>query len=82
MNADQSFDDRLAARVRSLGLEGAASTLLEALAPLAWVGAQFGYVVGPLIGRPESRDSGLLGLLEDPQRMAGFIESLEREPPA
>lgn len=82
MNADRSFDDRFAARLRSLGLEGAASMLLEALAPLAWVGAQLGYVVGPLFGPHASRGSGLLGLLEDPQRMAGFIESLEREPPA
>ena len=82
MNADRSFDDRLAARVRSLGLEGAASTLIEAFAPLAWVGAQLGYVVGPLIGPQVTRESGLLGLLQDPQRMAGFIESLEQEPPA
>jgi len=82
MNADRSFDDRFAARLRSLGLAGAASTLLEALAPLAWVGAQLGYVVAPLFGPPASRDSGLLGLFEDPQRMASFIESLEREPPA
>ncbi len=82
MNADRSFDERFAARLRSLGLEGAASTLLEALAPLAWVGAQFGYVVGPLIGQLGSRESGLLGMFEDPQRMASFIESLEREPPA
>lgn len=81
MNADLTFDDRLAAHVRSLGLEGAASTLLEALAPLAWVGAQLGYVVGPLIGPHASRSSGLLGMLEDPQRMAGFLESLKRESP-
>jgi hypothetical protein len=82
MNAAPSFDDRLAARVRALGLEGAASTLLEAFAPLAWIGAQLGYMVGPLIGPHASRDAGLLGLLEDPERMAGFVESLHREPPA
>ena len=82
MNADQSFDDRLAARVRSLGLEGAASTLLEAFAPLAWVGAQLGHMVGPLIGPHASRGSGLMGLLEDPERMVGFVENLQREPPA
>jgi hypothetical protein len=82
MNADQSFDDRLAARVRSLGLEGAASTLLEAFAPLAWVGAQLGYMVGPLIGPHASRGSELMGLLEDPERMVGFVENLQREPPA
>jgi hypothetical protein len=81
MNPDRSFDDRLAARVRSLGLEGAASTLIEALAPLAWVGAQLGYMVGPLIGADASRGAGLVGMLEDPQRMAGLVENLRREPP-
>ena len=81
MNPDRSFDDRLAAQVRSLGVEGVASTLIEALAPLAWVGAQLGYMVGPLIGTHASRSAGLVGLLEDPQRMVGFVESLRREPP-
>jgi hypothetical protein len=81
MNADRSFDDRLAARVRSLGLGDAASTLLEACAPLAWIGAQLGYMVEPLFGARASRGSELLDLLENPQRMAGFIDSLHREPP-
>jgi hypothetical protein len=81
MNADRSFDDRLAARMRSLGLAEAASTLLEACAPLAWVGAQLGYLAEPLLGPRAGRGSGLLDLLESPQRMAGFIESLHREPP-
>jgi len=81
MNPDRSFDDRLAARVRSLGLEGAASTMIEALAPLAWVGAQLGFMLGPLIGSDASRGAGLVGMLEDPQRVAGFVESLRREPP-
>jgi hypothetical protein len=81
MNADRSFDDRLAAGMRSLGLGEAASTLLEACAPLAWIGAQLGYLVEPLIGPRVSRGSGLLDLLENPERMAGFIDSLHREPP-
>jgi hypothetical protein len=81
MNADRSFDDRLAARVRSLGLGDAASTLLEACAPLAWIGAQLGYIVEPLFGTRASRGSELQDLLENPQRMAGFIDSLHREPP-
>lgn len=81
MCADRSFDNRLAAHVRSLGLGEAASTLLEVCAPLAWVGAQLGYLVEPLIGPRPARESGLLGLLEDPQRMAEFVESLHREPP-
>jgi len=81
MNADRSFDDRLAARVRSLGLGNLASTLLEAVAPLAWIGAQLGYMVGPLFGGRTSRGSELLDLLESPQRMTGFIDSLHQEPP-
>jgi hypothetical protein len=81
MNADRSFDDRLAARVRSLGLGDAASTLLEACAPLAWIGAQLGYMVGPLFGARSIRRSALLDLLESPQRIVGFIDSLHREPP-
>ena len=81
MNADRSFDDRLAARVRSLGLGDAASTLLEACAPLAWIGAQLGYMAEPLLGLHARREAGLLDLLENPQRMAGFIDSLHQEPP-
>jgi len=82
MNAGRSFDDRLAARVRSLGLGGGASVLLEALAPLAWVGAQLGYLLEPLVGAPGAQRAGLVGLLEDPQRYTAFIESLHEEPPA
>ena len=82
MNAGRSFDDRLAARVRSLGLGGGASVLLEALAPLAWVGAQLGYLLEPLVGVPGAQRAGLVGLLEDPQRYTAFIESLHEEPPA
>jgi hypothetical protein len=81
MNADRSFDDRLAARLRSLGLGDAASTLLEACAPLAWIGSQLGYVVEPLFGARPIRGSGLLDLLESPQRMVGFIDRLHGEPP-
>ena len=81
MNADRSFDDRLAARVRSLGLGSLASTLLEAAAPLAWIGAQLGYIVEPLFGLQARRDLSLLDLLEDPQRMNGFLDSLQQEPP-
>ncbi len=81
MNADRSFDDRLAARLRSLGLGDAASVLLEACAPLTWIGAQLGYLVEPLLGDRFHRDSELMELLASPQRMAGFVESLHRETP-
>jgi hypothetical protein len=80
MNAGRSFDDRLAARVRSLGLGGGASVLLEAVAPLAWVGAQLAYLLEPLVGTPGAPRAGLPGLLEDPQRYTAFIESLDEEP--
>lgn len=80
MNAGRSFDDRLAARVRSLGLGGGASVLLEALAPLAWVGAQLAYLLEPLVRMPGAPQAGLPGLLEDPQRYAAFVESLDGEP--
>lgn len=82
MNAGRTFDDRLAARVRSLGLGTPASVLLEALAPLAWVGAQLGYLIEPLLGAAGAPHAGLPGLLEDPQRYAAFVEGLREEPPA
>ena len=82
MNAGRSFDDRLAARVRSLGLAGGASLLMEAFAPLAWVGAQLRYLLEPLVGGLGAPEAGLAGLLEDPQRYAAFVESLHEEPPA
>ncbi len=82
MNAGRSFDDRLVARVRSLGLAGGASLLLEAFAPLAWVGAQLGYLLEPLVGGLGGPQAGLAGLLDDPQRYAAFVESLHEEPPA
>jgi hypothetical protein len=55
---------------------------LEALAPLAWVGAQLGYLIEPFVGPPGASRGGVAGLLEDPQRYAAFIESLHEEPPA
>jgi hypothetical protein len=82
MNADRSFDDRLAARVRSLGLGDAASTLFEACGPLAWVGAQLGTILEPLFGVRRRGEASFIGLLESPQRMASFIDSLHQEPPA
>jgi hypothetical protein len=81
MNADRSFDDRLAARLRSLGLGDAASALLEACAPLTWIGAQLGYLAEPLFGARSHRGSELMDLLESPHRIAAFIDSLHREPP-
>jgi len=81
MDADRSFDDRLAARLRSLGLGDAASALLEAGAPLVWIGAQLGYLAEPLFGARLRRGSEWMDLLESPQRMAGFINRLRRETP-
>lgn len=81
MNAGRSYEDRLAASVRSLGLGGGVQMLLEALAPMAWVGAQLGYLLEPLIGGRAPSGSSLTALLEDPQRYTDFIERLHEEPP-
>lgn len=80
MNADQPLEDRLAARLRSLGLAELASVVLEAGAPLAWIGAQLGYLAQPLFGMEAGRTPAWLGLLEDPQRMTSLLQRLNEEP--
>jgi hypothetical protein len=67
--------------VRSLGLGDSAWALREAMAPVAWVSAQLGYLLEPLFGAPQAGADGLPGLLEDPQRYAAFVESLHEEAP-
>ncbi len=69
-------------RLRASGLDEPLAMLLEALGPLALVGAQAAYLLEPLIG---GRD-GVLGeigrMLEDPEagsRLAAYLDRGEAD---
>jgi hypothetical protein len=60
------------------GMEGTASALLEAAAPLAVVLAQVVYAGGPLVGKQQQWHA-LAQMLEDPQGSRSFIDYLRQE---
>jgi len=51
--------------------------LLEAAGPLSLVAAQLGFLVEPLVGRPEVGE--LSKLLEDPDGVADLVRRLRAE---
>jgi hypothetical protein len=60
------------------GMEGAASALLEAAAPLAVVLAHVCYAGGPLLGKGQQWFA-LAQMLEDPQESRSFLKYLRQE---
>ncbi|MGA9533043.1 MAG: hypothetical protein WBR18_10035 [Anaerolineales bacterium] len=48
MNSKQPIEDAIDRRLRSIGLSGISASLLEALAPLAPLAAQFAYLLEPM----------------------------------
>ena len=73
---------QVADRIRRLGLELPAVTLLEAGRPLALVAAQLVWLTQPFLSLlMPSRDlAETAELLEDPESVGALIEALSREP--
>ena len=74
VRAETTPSARIATRVRRLGLAPWAAALLEALEPLALVGAQVGYLLEPIFGRESLRDWA--SVLEDPEQRADLTDRL------
>lgn len=72
--AESTASARLAAHVRRWGLAPWAAALLEALEPLALVGAQVGYLLEPIFGGDALRDWA--SVLEDPEQRADLTDRL------
>ncbi len=75
MNADRSATDALADGLRRHGLEGPALFLLEAIGPLAVLGAQAAYLLEPFFG-PGGRVRDVARLLENEQERTHFLNRL------
>ncbi len=75
MNAVHSPSEAMVERLRRSGLADFVAAILEAAAPLAFVGAQAAYLVEPVLG---SRTAEVARALEDPQQLAGLVERLRR----
>jgi len=81
MKAKQPVEDLIQRRLRSLGLSGLGASFLEALAPLAPVGAQLAYVLDPMIAsQPGSWLAQMGSLLEQPDNVDALIRRLREEP--
>lgn len=78
-------EDRItefARRLRAWGLNGMAASVLEAGGPLAFLGAQALYFVGPTLApfAPEDDVLALARLFEDPASVHALAERLTEEP--
>jgi hypothetical protein len=76
MESETAFTERLAQRLRRTGLGGIACTLLEAVGPLAILGAQACYLAEPFLGGAEGNLGQMGRLLDDPDRTAALIDAL------
>ena len=73
----------LARKLRAWGLNGLAASALETAGPLAFLGAQALYFMGPALApfAPEDEVTALAHLLEDPASVQALAERLHEEPP-
>jgi hypothetical protein len=71
------FAQRVSERLRRAGLGPLAAALLEAVGPMSLVGAQLGYLVEPLVGRPEVGEFSRL--LEDRGSVDDLVRRLRGE---
>jgi len=68
--------------LRQHGLEGLAVWALEAVGPLAILGAQVLYLGRPLIPASDAQLDALAGMLEDPEELRGFTAFLQGKGPS
>lgn len=81
MTAQQPVEEAIDRRLRSLGLAGFGASILEALAPLAPVGAQFAYILEPMVSnQPRSWLTEVAELLEQPRAVEAFARRLREDP--
>jgi hypothetical protein len=71
------FARRVSERVQRAGLGPLVAAFLEAMRPMSLLGAQLGYLVEPLVGRPEVGEFSRL--LEDPESVDDLVRRLRGE---
>jgi len=82
MNADQHIWQVWARYLQRWGVKDWAATLLEAVGPLAVLGAQAVYMGQPLLNQtiPEGHLDALTRLLEDSTNTRAFVDFLREAP--
>lgn len=80
MSENRPVADKLLAKLQALGLNGVGSVLLEGLAPLAPLGAQFAYIFQPMFDQGLANGLGELARwLEQPDQVREAAERLREE---
>ena len=82
MNADQHIWQVWASNLQRWGVKDWAATMLEAVGPLAVLGAQAIYIGQPLLNQsmPEGHLDALARLLEDSTNTRAFVDFLREAP--
>jgi hypothetical protein len=68
-----------ARKIRRLGLGNFTIALIDALKPLAIIGAQVVYALDPFVGASDDRLVTFGRILEDPEQTAIFLDHLREE---
>lgn len=79
MNNEEAVSERVARWLQRVGLNQPAAFILEAIGPLAFLGAQAAFLVEPLIGASDNPVGDLARLLEDPTQVSELVERLRTE---
>jgi len=82
VDGDQSLWEAWAGKIHRWGFDNWVASFLELLGPLAFLGAQFVYIVKPFIGRsiPEDHLDAAARLMEDTRHIEAFTRMLRETP--
>ena len=79
MNNEEAVSERVARWLQRVGLNQPVAFILEAIGPLAFLGAQAAFLVEPLIGASDNPVGDFARLLEDPTQVSELVERLRAE---
>ncbi|NIS81806.1 MAG: hypothetical protein GTO14_16715 [Anaerolineales bacterium] len=79
MNESESVSENVARWLRRAGVNDLVASILEAVGPLTYLGAQVAFLVEPLFGGPDGRIRDFARLLEDPDQVADLVTRLRVE---
>ena len=79
MNNEGAVSERVARWLQRVGLNQPVAFLLEAIGPLAFIGAQAAFLVEPMFGVSNNPIGDLARLLEDPTQVSELVKRLRTE---
>jgi hypothetical protein len=79
MNNEGAVSERVARWLQRVGLNQPVAFLLEAIGPLAFLGAQAAFLIEPIFGVSNNPMGDLARLLEDPIQVSELVERLRTE---